>query len=118
MTNIELLLGRALGELTIADFERMVAERTPESTQLDFKREHYKEGQDFAGDVGALANNIGGSIILGIEEAEGVAAKITPIPLSDEYVLRMQHWLASHTTPRLDADIRAIPLPDDPQQGL
>ena len=118
MSNLELLLGCPFAELSVADFERLVTERTPEGTQLDFKQEHYKDGQDFAGDVSALANNIGGSLVLGIEEIEGIATTVTPVPLSEEHVLRMQQWLASYTTPRLDAEIRAVPVPSDPQRGL
>jgi Putative DNA-binding domain len=68
--------------------------------------------------VAALANNVGGAIVIGVEEEDGVATKVTPVALSEDHVLRMQQWLASYTTPRLDAEIRAIPHPGDPQQGI
>lgn len=58
------------------------------------------------------------TIVLKIEEVEGVATKVIPVPLSEDNVLRMQHWLASHTTPRLDAESRAVASATDPLQGV
>jgi Putative DNA-binding domain len=118
MTNLEMLLGRSREEMKDVDFDRLVTERTPESTQLDFKQEHYKDGQDLATDVSALANSVGGSIVIGIQEMDGAAGKVTPVEVSDEQTLRMQQWLASYVTPRLDAEIRPLPTASDPQRGI
>lgn len=118
MTNLERLLGRPISQLTTTDFERLVKERAPEGTQLDFKQEPYTDGRDFAGDVAALGNSVGGAIVIGIKEADGAAGKLVLTDLSEEQVLRMQQWLASYLLPRLDVEVLTVKSPEDPQRGL
>src|SRR2546427_9299836 len=108
MTQLESLLGATFERVKFEDLQRLVANAVPEADQLDFKRDLYVKGEEFAADVIAFANTSGGAIIVGVEEKEGVAAALAPVELSDETNLRMQQWLASYTTPHIDPKIRAV----------
>jgi hypothetical protein len=72
--------------ITDAAVQRLVAEQTPESEVLEFKqalwsrsprpRPPWTEEQEFAKDVGALANHRGGVLLVGVSEVGGVATSI------------------------------------------
>jgi len=77
--------GRSLQELTIADFERLVQDRSPESASLEYKVNAYGGGADsireMLRDIAAIANAEGGYLIMGIrEDGTGHAQEIVPIP--------------------------------------
>lgn len=62
---------------------RLCAERCPESSTLDFKRDlpggSDKDKHELLKDVCALANTDGGDLVYGIDEQAGAAASLTPI---------------------------------------
>jgi predicted HTH transcriptional regulator len=72
MSFIESFLGSPLEHVTFADLDQLVQGRATEDTELDFKRELYKEGTDFATDVAAMANSAGGALVIGVEEKDGL----------------------------------------------
>lgn len=74
-------------ELELTNFERLVENGTPEGRQLEFKRDHYGNGdnakKEFAADISAMANALGGILIIGIEEKNGIASKIVGVESDD-----------------------------------
>lgn len=77
--------GRSLQDLTIADYETLVLNRTAESPFLDFKANAYGGRADsireMLRDIVAIANAEGGYIIRSIQEdAKGRAEAFVPVP--------------------------------------
>lgn len=90
-SNLEELLGGALesGSITEQHLQRLIDLEARENEYLDFKRSIYattrgprgewSSEQEFAKDVTAFANGVGGVIAIGVDEREGVATALTPI---------------------------------------
>ncbi|MDQ3569831.1 MAG: ATP-binding protein [Actinomycetota bacterium] len=78
--------------ITEAAVQRVVGDQTPESEVLDFKqalwaksprpRPPWTEEQEFAKDVGALANHRGGVLLVGVTEVGGVAKSAAPFAIA------------------------------------
>ena len=75
---------QAIDETWLSD---LIANRTPESERLDFKRElpqgSDKSRADFLKDVCAFANANGGDLIFGVEEKNAEASGLCPITSED-----------------------------------
>jgi hypothetical protein len=100
---IEQILGRPRGTLTIADLERLVANRVMESQRLEFKREPPARSdpgnREIAKDVAAMCNGGGGLIVYGIDEDQaGHAAGVHPFACSG-YRERFQSVISASTHP-------------------
>lgn len=78
-----------------------------ESRELDYKQAYSlkddSQKKEFARDVAALANTMGGDLIFGVEETDGVPSAIPGIPLisEDDERLRIENLLTSAISPRL-----------------
>jgi hypothetical protein len=109
-----------LNRLTIADIERVVADRLPEDVELEFKRElpsnnvdpwhaYQREVGDRAknailAEVIAFANTIGGTLILGIDESTDKPARavgISPVPKCHELADRFRNICRDRIEPIL-----------------
>ncbi|MCF4166661.1 ATP-binding protein [Zavarzinia compransoris] len=77
------MFGKAIDEVSVADLQALVEARIPEGRRLEFKRDHYGRTDDakreFAADVSAMANALGGHLLIGIEEENGIASKIVGV---------------------------------------
>lgn len=87
--------GQSLQELSIADFQSLVANGVPEGPFLDYKQTAYsgraKHIREMLRDVAAFANAEGGYLVMGIaEDGVGRASHFTPIdtPLSRVQAIR------------------------------
>lgn len=67
-------------QISLPDIQYLADEGIPESRQLEYKRDHYgrkdENKREFAADVSAFANAIGGYLLIGIEEENGIASSI------------------------------------------
>ncbi|BET67226.1 hypothetical protein ASA1KI_21440 [Opitutales bacterium ASA1] len=88
-----------------------------ESRDLDFKRTYSlkedREKREFACDVAAMANTVGGDLVYGVEDADGVATAVPGIDplLEDSERLRIESLLASALAPRVnDLSFKSIAL--------
>lgn len=118
---------RRLDSITLADLEALVQDRVREHRSLDYKGERPVPAQanndkksDFAVDVSALANGIGGLLAYGIEEERednkptGMPQRITGLR---DYVLdaeenRLRSFLETALDPRLPTgllEFHAVP---------
>src|SRR4051812_25208113 len=91
----EALTGQRIEELDNAGIERLVAQRVREDSDLEFKEVLYgasdADKRELVADIAALANGVGGILVLGIREEDGAAAALSPVDLSDQAELTMRH---------------------------
>lgn len=101
------MLDKKLEELTAADLQMLVSNRVQESRSLEFKRDMVGRSDDqkreFLGDVSALANTIGGDLVFGISEDQGVAIAAEGVVLEDPdaEILRLESSYRSGIEPRI-----------------
>lgn len=109
LPRIEALLNASLGAVTYTDLQRLIEGRVVEDVDIDFKSEPHKDGQGLAVDVAAMANTVGGVLVIGMAEADGAATEMRPCPLSDDDTNRMRQWLAELVAPYVSTDIIRVP---------
>ena len=117
LRRIEALLNVPLDEVTYADLERLATSRVVEDVDIDFKSEPHRDGQDLAVDVSAMANTVGGVLVIGMAEAEGAATELRPCPLSDDDTNRMRQWLAELVVPYVSTEVMRVPEGADGTRG-
>lgn len=85
------MFGKAIDEVSVADLQALVEARIPEGRRIEFKRDHYGRTEDarreFAADVSAMANALGGYLLIGIEEENGIASKIVGVDVGNSDAL-------------------------------
>jgi predicted HTH transcriptional regulator len=71
-----------LDQISEADIDALVSTGVPESSLIDYKRDIYgnadSDKREFLADISSFANTMGGDIIIGIDEVDGLPAAITP----------------------------------------
>jgi len=77
------MFGKAIDDISTADLQALVDNGIPEGRRLEFKRDHYgkkeEDKREFAADVSAMANAMGGYLLIGIAEENGIASKVTGV---------------------------------------
>lgn len=110
---VESLLATSLRDVTDESLARFVEGAVREDSDLDFKEALYGNSdsarRDLSGDIAALANTIGGVVVLGVRDEEAVAVELTPVALSDAEEVRMQQVAASHIAPHASFTIHRVP---------
>jgi len=65
-----------------ADIQRLLSMGVNESTYLDYKQETYgdtgNDRSEYLADISSFANTLGGDIVIGIAEANGLPTILTP----------------------------------------
>jgi hypothetical protein len=100
------VIAGTLAQIDLALIERLCADRVTESATLDFKRElpAGSSGKDeLLKDVCAFANTEGGDLVYGVEEENGEAARIAPLPgdQREAEVRRVLQTIDSNVEPRI-----------------
>ncbi|MGW3579838.1 AlbA family DNA-binding domain-containing protein [Streptomyces rubiginosohelvolus] len=118
---LEALFGGPLGSVSYAELAALVHNpEAAEAEDLDYKREvradDDKKKEEFAKDLAAFANHIGGVLIVGMAEARGVPSKVMDTDVSDQLRRHLQQVAAANTAPPVRFDMRAVPNPD-PEAG-
>ncbi len=114
--------GRPLQELTIADFENLVQNRTAECAFLEYKVNAYGGGadstQEMLRDISAIANADGGYLIMGIrEDGTGHAQEIVPLPDVHSKVQPIRQACLDGIRERIDG-LEVIAFECAPDQGI
>lgn len=97
------------------DLNALISTGVPESPLIDYKRDSYGtadgDKREFLADISSFANTMGGDIIIGIDESDGLPTAITPITGDvDAEVRRLQSIALTGIEPRL-TNLRIFPVP-------
>lgn len=101
------MIQRPVDQITKADLEGLVREQVAEDRTLEFKSQlpggSDGEKKEFLADVTALANTLGGDILYGVEESEGVAGAVRGVAIAnlDAERLRLEQIIGSGIQPRI-----------------
>ncbi len=96
---------KPLSELTVDDINIIVRDKVPESRSLDYKRELSPStdagNKELLKDISAFANTVGGYLIYGIDEKEGVPTEILGVEVQnfDELKQRFENLLRTGVDP-------------------
>lgn len=119
MNTIDLVFGKSFDEVTIRDLHVLAENEVPEGRQLEFKRDHYGKTdsakQEFAADVSAMANAVGGYLIIGIDEKSGCASKICGIESrdADQLIQAVSSAIGNSFEPQItDFRVKWLPIED------
>lgn len=107
---------KPLNQLTETDLQNLVTSGVSESRFIEFKRDLYgakdEETKELLKDVSAFANTQGGTILIGVDESDGVASAILGVLIQDKdaETLRLTSKIRGGIDPKFDFEIYAIPL--------
>ncbi|MBB4243656.1 MULTISPECIES: AlbA family DNA-binding domain-containing protein [Rhizobium] len=83
----ESMFAREFDDIALSDLQALVEEGIPEGRQLEFKRDHYgrkdEDRREFAADVSAMANAVGGYLVIGLDERNGIASDVSGVATPD-----------------------------------
>ncbi len=116
-SRIEALLGARLEDISHGHIKCLIDRRVVEDADIDFKREPHNDGEKLAADVSAMANTLGGVLVLGVDETDGIATALNPVMLTDEVTDRMRQWIAEYAIPYVATDVKRVPDENDPSKG-
>jgi len=94
-------------EIEILDMQELVG-NTREIKSLDFKRiikiDNDAEKEEFLADISSFANSVGGNIIYGIEEENGLATNLCGFKTDniDSLILKIENLLRDSIKPRIN----------------
>ncbi|MGW5374790.1 AlbA family DNA-binding domain-containing protein [Nocardia sp. NPDC003999] len=114
------LLGADFHQIERVHLSALCSQSVAEGADLDFKKENaYVKDNDgldeLAKDVTAMANGRGGLIIVGVEDdAQGSAASLKPIVISDADCNKLNEALRRRVSPLLPNDFEIRTVVDDP----
>lgn len=115
------ILGATPDAVTATDIAALVAAGARETEILDFKRELYGNGdsdrRELAGDLAAFGNHRAGILLLGVDEADGVATAAPGVALSEAEEQRIHQIAAGLVVPHLPIAVHRVPSDDDPALG-
>ncbi|MFJ6663652.1 helix-turn-helix domain-containing protein [Streptomyces sp. NPDC091383] len=120
---LEALFGAPLDTVTYADISALVNNpEAAEAEDLDYKREllaaDTKGKEELAKDVAAFANHIGGVLVVGLADTQGIPSKVTDSDVTDAHQRHLQQVVASNTAPPVRFDLRAVHNPTNPGRGF
>jgi hypothetical protein len=101
------VIAKPLAAIAAADIQALVTEGTPEGRSIEFKRElpgaKDSDRKELLADVSSLANAVGGDLIFGVAEMDGVAASAEGVVVAniDAEVLRLDEMIRSGISPRI-----------------
>jgi hypothetical protein len=108
LPRVEVILGARIDQLTVEHIRAAAVAGVEESSDLDFKEEHYEDTkrEELAKDVAAFANHVGGLLVIGVREQQLCAVELTAVSLANDPVSRYRQILAGRITPYVrDVDI-------------
>ena len=121
LTRVAAVFGVPLGESRSEHIRALTTARIGEAADLEFKGSLYgasdRDKQELCKDVAGMRNAVGGVIVLGVSEEDGVAVDCPGVPLSDTEQRRMRQIVAAGTAPYAEFDITPF-FDTDPGHGF
>jgi len=111
-------LDKPLEEITESDLQALISDGEREGRSIDYKLETYggaeQHKQELCYDVTSFANTVGGHIVIGIEEVDGLPTEVKGLSgiKVDAEMLRLQQIIRSGTQPKLSS-VHFHPVPLD-----
>ncbi len=105
-----------LEDVVEADVAQLVTDAQHEGLNVEFKRDLYgnadADKKEFLKDLSSFANSAGGHLIIGVDEAEGIASASAPIAGNSDTVLqRLEQMARAGIEPRVvGIQMRAVPM--------
>lgn len=99
-----------------ADIQRLISTCVTESPYLDYKQETYgdtgNDRSEFLADISSFANTLGGDLVIGVAEADGLPTELTPITGDcDAEMRRLEQIALSGLEPRIsNLRLRSVPI--------
>ncbi|TET05975.1 MAG: ATP-binding protein, partial [Candidatus Thorarchaeota archaeon] len=109
---------KSLQSVNEEDLIELITNKVSEAKYLDFKQKlpenDDKSKREFLADVSSFANAVGGHLIYGLEEDEGVPLKLTPLKGNpDADILRLESMILNGIRPRIAGiDTHEVPCKD------
>lgn len=110
------MINKPLDNIIKEDLEDLIKNSVSEGKQIEYKislpGSSPSEKKEFLADVSSFANTIGGDLIFGIDEKNGVPIKITGMEIEnvDQLKLQLENIIRDGIEPRIIYSIRPIPL--------
>jgi Putative DNA-binding domain len=110
------LQGIPLDKIDEASIQRLRSMAVAESPYLDYKQETYGDSgndrSEFLADISSFANTLGGDIVIGVAETNGLPTAITPFRGdSDAEKRRLEQIALSGLEPRIpNLQIKSVPI--------
>lgn len=108
------MLDKPLEQISSEDIDYLVQNNVLERRTLEYKAQlpdNSDSGKkEFLADVSSFANTIGGNLIIGIKETDGVIESNYGISLSniDSEIARLENIIRDGISPRINVEIKAI----------
>ncbi|WP_145925935.1 helix-turn-helix domain-containing protein [Shinella sp. HZN7] len=105
-----------LEQVQEADVQQLVADGQTEGMHVEFKRDMYgnsdADKKEFLKDLSSFANSAGGQLVVGIDEAQGVASGVFPIAGDPDATLqRLEQIVRAAIEPRIvGVQMRAVAI--------
>lgn len=120
---LEDLLGGRLDTIGYGDIAALVGRQEAiEAEDLDYKQQHYgndpKSREELAKDVAALANHVGGVLVIGMAESRGVPSRAFDVELDDQLIRELRGRIASSTAPPVQWEALLKENPASPGHGF
>jgi hypothetical protein len=119
---LEALLGAPLDTVTYAALAALKGNlEAGETEELDYKRVQLADTEEkkaeLAKDVAAFANHIGGVLVIGMADVNGIPSEVMDTDVSDALQRHFHQVIARLTAPTVRFDMRAVPNPDPAAGG-
>jgi hypothetical protein len=116
---LEALFGGPLETVSYTDLAALVDNpEAAEAEDLDYKLELLADSEEkkaeLAKDVAAFANHVGGVLVVGMADSQGIPSKVMDADTSDRLRRHLQQVAAALTAPPVRFDMRPVPNPADP----
>ena len=112
LRRVAAVFGVPLGDLQAEHIRALPMAGVSEASDLDFKAQLYTSSDDdkreLCKDIAGMRNAVGGMIILGVSDNDGIAADCPGVQLSDAEERRMRQVVASGTAPYAEFDIHPV----------
>ncbi|MFJ8770261.1 AlbA family DNA-binding domain-containing protein [Streptomyces clavifer] len=120
---LEALLNGCLETVHYGDIAALVGRQEAiEAEDLDYKQQHYggepKHREELAKDVAALANHLGGVLVIGMAESRGLPSRAFDVDLDDQRIRDLQQRIASSTAPPVQWEPFLKENPSNPGHGF